>query len=527
MLGTLRNSIIVTTVEKYTMEENNKRIIKNTIYLYFRLIVIMALSFVSTRIVLDKLGASDYGVNNVVAGFVSMFTLLNSILQTGTRRFLALNLGKDDANLQKRTFSTAFVIHLIVAAIVVVLLESMGIWFLNSKLNIEPDRMVAANWIFQFSVLTVLMNITQTPYTAAVTAHEKFNIYAYMSILDVVLKIAVLFLLVYIPFDKLIVYGFLSMCVSLINISVYRVYCIRNFSECGFSLRIDRPLFRDMMTFSWWSTMGHFIVVLNNQGMSIMLNIFFNTVVNAARGLASTVVSTVNQFVGGFIVAAEPQLVKYYGAGDMKGFYRLIFNISQYSLFLLAIFLVPVVLEIDYVLGLWLTEVPQYTAAFIKISVAISVIHYANQMVDRGVVAAGRVKELSVYSAPIYLILLPIAYIVLKKGWNPTMVYYIDVLPNGLAFLMNLFILKRATGFPAGEFLLKIFTKNAMLIILSSAIPFVVQTQMEQGLLRFLVVCSLSVIATVSVMWIFALNKETRKMVLRKIIKKKASNVVE
>lgn len=503
------------------MEANNKRIFKNTIYLYVRQIVIMALSFVSTRIVLDKLGASDYGVNNLIAGFVSIFTLLNSILQTGTRRFLALNLGKENADLQKRTFSTAFVIHLLIAIVVVILLESIGIWFLNTQLNIEPDRMIAANWIYQFSIITVFMAVTQTPFVAAITAHEKFNIYAYMSILDVVLKIAVLFLLVYIPMDKLIVYGFLTMCTSLISIIIYRTYCLRKFSECGFSLKVDKPLFKEMLTFSWWSAMGHFIVVLNSQGMSIMLNLFFNTIVNAARGLASTVFFTIQQFVGGFIVAAEPQLVKYYGANDMKNFYRLIFNISQYSLFLLAIFLVPVVLEIDYVLGLWLTDVPQYTGSFIKISIAVSVIHFSNQMVDKGVVAAGRVKESSLYSAPLYLILLPLAYIVLKLSWNPTMVYYLDVLPNGLAFLMNLYILRKATNFPAGIFLWNVFFKNVILILIASILPLIIQMQLEQGLIRFLVVCSLSVISTITILWLFGLNNETRKMVMNKIFKKK------
>lgn len=509
------------------MQDNNKRILKNTIYLYLRQIVIMALSFFSTRIVLDKLGASDYGVNNVVAGFVSMFTLLNSILQTGTRRFLALNLGKDDKDLQKRTFSTAFVIHLLIAGVVVLLLESFGIWFVNTQLNIDSDRMIAANWIFQFSIVSVFLNITQTPFTAAVTAHEKFNIYAYMSILDVILKIVVLFLLVYIPFDKLVVYGFLTMITSVISCSVYRTYCVRQFDECAFSLKVDNPLSKEMLSFSGWSTLGHFIVVLNNQGMSILLNIFFNTIVNAARGLASTVVFTIQQFVGGFILAAEPQLVKYYGAGDMKNFHRLIFNVSQYSLFLLAIFAVPVVMEIDYVLCLWLTEVPKYTAIFIKISVITSVINYSNQMVDKALVAVGRMKEVAIFSTPIYLIHVPLAYIALKIGWNPTAVYYIAMVPGILAMFMNIVILHKSTAFPASQYIMQVFVKNVLLIAIAFIPPFFIQKQMEFGLVRFLIVCSVSVISTIVVLWILGLNKDTREMILRKILKKKYANAVK
>lgn len=487
----------------------------------------MVLSFVSTRIVLDKLGASDYGVNNVITGFVSMFALLNSILQTGTRRFLALNLGKDDKDLQQRTFSTAFVIHLLIGGVVVILLESIGIWFVNTQLNIDADRMVAANWIFQFSIVSVFLNITQTPFTAAVTAHEKFNIYAFMSILDVVLKIFVLFLLVYIPFDKLIVYGFLIMITSLISCSVYRLYCVKQFDECAFSLRVDQTLFKEMLSFSGWSTLGHFVVVLNNQGMSILLNIFFNTIVNAARGLASTVVFTIQQFVGGFILAAEPQLVKYYGSGDIRNFHRLIFNVSQYSLFLLAIFAVPVVMEIDFVLKLWLTEVPEYTAAFIKISVIASVINYSNQMVDKALVAAGRMKEVAIYSTPIYLIHVPLAYVALTMGWSPTSVYYLAMVPGILAMFMNIAILHMSTGFPASQYLLQIFVKNVLLIALSFLPPFFVQKHMDPGLIRFLTVCSISVVSTIMILWVLGLNNETRQMVLRKIFKKKYADVVK
>ena len=298
------------------MEQNDKRIVKNTLYLYIRMLIMMSLSFFSTRIVLNTLGVSDFGINNVVGGFVAMFTLLNSILQTGTRRFLALNLGKEDASLLKRTFSTAFVIHCIIAVLVVLLLETFGLWFLNAHLNIEPNRMLAANYVFQFSVVSLFLNITQTPFVAAVTAHEKFNIYAYLSIYDVVAKLAVLFILYVSPGDKLIVYAALIMGVNVLTIMLYCLYCIRQFDECKFSLTVDKTLFRQMCSFSGWSSLGHLSAVLNQQGTTVLLNIFFNTTVNAARGLAGTVLSVIEQFVMGFITASVPQLTKYYGAGE-------------------------------------------------------------------------------------------------------------------------------------------------------------------------------------------------------------------
>lgn len=502
------------------MEDNNKRILKNTVYLYMRQFVIMALSFFTTRIVLEKLGASDYGVNNVVGGFVSMFTVLNSILQTGTRRFLSLNLGKGDALVLKDTFSTAFVIHLIVGTFVVVLLETFGIWFLNSQLNIDSGRMVAANWVFQFSVLTVFLSITQTPYTAAVTSHENFSIYAFMSIFETVAKVAVLFLLIFIPGDKLIIYSALLLGVSAINISVYRVYCIRKFPECQFTLKVNHNLLKEMVRFSGWSVIANVFQVGNTQGVSILLNIFFSTLVNAARGLATTVTFTISQFVNGFIIAAEPQLVKYYGANDREHFEKLVFNITQYTLFLLAIFAVPVFMEIDYVLKLWLTEVPQYTSEFIKITIISSLLVNSYIMIDKAIIASGHIKQMALIGNTIPVIQLPLVYIFLKLGYSPVVTYIITLVPQFLGMFANLWISKHYISFPSGRFFFQIMVKNSLFIIIACIIPYIVREMMPDGLLRFLVVCSLSVFCTIGIMYSFAMNAETKQMVRQKVIGK-------
>ena len=502
------------------MEDNNKRILKNTVYLYMRQFVIMALSFFTTRIVLEKLGASDYGVNNVVGCFVSMFTVLNSILQTGTRRFLSLNLGKGDALVLKDTFSTAFVIHLIVGTFVVVLLETFGIWFLNSQLNIDSGRMVAANWVFQFSVLTVFLSITQTPYTAAVTSHENFSIYAFMSIFETVAKVAVLFLLIFIPGDKLIIYSALLLGVSAINISVYRVYCIRKFPECQFTLKVNHNLLKEMVRFSGWSVIANVFQVGNTQGVSILLNIFFSTLVNAARGLATTVTFTISQFVNGFIIAAEPQLVKYYGANDREHFEKLVFNITQYTLFLLAIFAVPVFMEIDYVLKLWLTEVPQYTSEFIKITIISSLLVNSYIMIDKAIIASGHIKQMALIGNTIPVIQLPLVYIFLKLGYSPVVTYIITLVPQFLGMFANLWISKHYINFPSGRFFFQIMVKNSLFIIIACIIPYIVREMMPDGLLRFLVVCSLSVFCTIGIMYSFAMNAETKQMVRQKVIGK-------
>lgn len=476
----------------------------------------MALSFFTTRIVLEKLGASDYGINNVVAGFVSMFTMLNGVLQTGTRRFLALNLGKGDKKLLKDTFSTAFVIHTILAIIVVSLLESIGLWFLNNKLNIETDRIVAANWVFQFSVINVLLTITQTPFVAAITSHERFNIYAFMSIYDAVSKVLILFILIYLPGDKLIIYAALQLLVSAISIIVYRTYCIRKFEECSFSIHVNKTLLVQMSKFSGWSVVANILVVGNSQGLSILLNIFFNTAINAARGLANTVTFTITQFINGFILAGEPQLVKYYGAGEKDKFIKLVFNITQYTLFLIAIIAVPVFMEIDFVLELWLGKVPEYTSQFIKITILSILLMNSYIMLDKAITASGHIKQLALIANTIPVIQLPLVYIALKFGYTPVTAYWITLIPQVLGMFSDLWIIKKYENFPSVKFFINIIAKNLVLIGIACLIPYYVQSLMEPGLVRFLVVCTISVLCTLGVMWLFSLNKEVRKMVINR-----------
>ena len=500
------------------METNNKRIVRNTLYLYIRMLIIMALSFVSTRIVLDKLGASDYGVYTLVGGFISLFTVLNSILGSSTRRFLALYLGKSNQEQLKKVFSTALVIHLVIGMVVVLCLETFGLWFLNSQLNIEPNRLHAANWVFHCAVCSTFLAITQTPYTAVVTAHEQFKVYAFMSIFDVVAKFAVLYILVVIPGDKLIIYAQLLLCVSVCNVALYRFYCIKHFSEAKFSLHIDKPVFWEMLKFSGWGTFGHVITVINSQGTQILFNLFFNTVMNAARGLAQTVSFTIAQFVGGFLTASQPQLVKYYGMGDMERFTKLIFNMTQYTLFLLAIIAVPVMLEIDYVINFWLGDnVPDYTIVFVKITVICNIVYRSDAMINSGINAAGYVKLLNTLSVPNYLLTIPLVWFVLYMDMGPIVSYWVSNIPPFLAFLTNLWIINHTIGFPSKKYFLHIFLKNIFLIAASLVAPWLVQQTMPYGLVRFLTVCCVSVISTLSILWFFALNKEVKSMIKEKL----------
>lgn len=500
------------------MQSNNKRILKNTIYLYIRQLVIMGLSFFTTRIVLDKLGASDYGLNNLIAGFVSSFTMLDSILNGSTSRFIALALGKKDISIQRRTFSTAFVIHLICAMFIVLILESLGVWIINSGLNIENERLWVANWVFQFSVLGIFLKVTQTPFTASVTAHEKFDMYAYMSIYDVLAKLLVLFLLVYLPWDKLLVYSALLLLVNATSIAIYRIYCLRKFEECTNSFIVDKPLCKEMLKFSGYDAFGHVIMAVNGQGTSILLNVFFNTIMNAARGLSTTVLTTITTFISGFQLATLPQLIKYYGCGNKTKFESLIFNASQYSLFIVSIFIMPVVLEIDYVLDLWLSgNVPQYTSDFIRVTMLCTLIYNSSFMIDKGLHAAGWVKQMNMYSMPIYLFTLPLQYVVLKMGMSPVLMYWVANIPPLLTLFLNTYFLSKYEGFHGKKYLKSVCLKTSLLIALSSIIPIILHFLLPYGFFRFLVVCTTSVLLTSAVMYRFALNNELKQTINAKL----------
>lgn len=503
------------------MEESNKRIAKNTLYLYVRQFIILALSLFTTRVVMEKLGASDYGINSLVGGFVAGFAVLNSILSSGTRRFLALYLGKGDESKLRVTFSTTLLIHIIIATVIAVVLETGGLWFLNTELNIEPSRMYAANWVFQLAVISTTLGIIQTPFVAVVTSHEHFKVYAALSVFDVVAKMVVIYFLLFLPGDKLIIYAILQLCVSIIGFSIYISYCMKKFPECGWKIAIDKPLLKEMLTFSGWGAFGHLITVVNSQGISIILNIFYNTVMNAARGLAGTVNFVISNFVTGFQAAALPQLVKFYGAGDMEKFCRLIFNVSQYTIFLLAIFLVPTLLELDYVVGLWLGgEVPPYTCSFVKITLFCGIIYKSNVMVENGLNAIGRVQENNMYSVPVYLLSIPLVYFTLKYGGGPIWAYWAASVPPLISFIINLFLLSRFTIFSGRKFFINIVLKNTLLILVSAIIPFTVQTFMQPGFVRFLVVCTISVLSTITFLWIFGMNSVTKQMVREKVIGK-------
>jgi len=346
--------------------DNNKRIAKNTLLLYFRMLITMLVSLYTSRVVLQTLGISDYGLYNVVGGVVTMFTFINGTLASGTQRFLTFELGANNKEKLHRVFNTAMALHGLLALVLFFLVETIGLWFLYNKMNIEAGRMDAAFWVFQFSCITMLINVIQVPYMSSLISHEKMDIYAYMSIFDVVMKLLIVFLIQVVDYDKLIL--------NCISALIYNIYCRKLFDECKISRAFDKKIFREMMNFSGWNIFGCASVTFQGQGVNILLNMFFGTVVNAARGIAFQVNGIVMQFVNNFQMAVNPQIVKHYAAGETNQMIKLSTVNSKLAAFLLLFILVPLFIEIDFVLHVWLGEYPAYAPIFLRIILIQSVI---------------------------------------------------------------------------------------------------------------------------------------------------------
>ena len=332
----------------------NKRVAKNTLFLYFRMILIMLVTLYTSRVVLAELGIKDYGIYNVVGGVVMMFSFLNNCMSSATQRFMTFELGKGDMQKLRNVFAASLNIHIFIALIIVILAETIGLWFVNEKLVISHDRIFAANWVYQFSILTFCVNIIQVPYNAVLIAHEKMSIYAYISILEVLLKLGIVYLLAIVSSDKLIVYGMLVFIVQLIIRCIYQAYCKRHYEESKFKLFWNKYLYKQMSSFAGWNLFGSVAWLLRDQGLNIVLNLFFGPAINAARGIASQVSNAVIGFISNFQVALNPQITKNYATGHILEMEKLSYMGIKFSFLLLFIMVFPICLNIDYILHLWL-----------------------------------------------------------------------------------------------------------------------------------------------------------------------------
>ena len=393
----------------------NKRIAKNSVFLTIRMVIVLLISLYTTRVVLKVLGVEDYGVYNVVCGFVSMFAFLNTSMSNGIQRFFNFELGRNGIEGANKVYCTALHIQLILAVIIVVLTESFGLWYLHNKMVVPEGRMVAAEWIFQFSILSFLFVIMQAPYTAAVMAHEKMDFYAVVSVLDVVFKLVIVLILPLFVWDKLILYGILYSLINVVNFSMYYIYSKKRFPEIRYRRQHDRSLFNSMLGFSGWNLFGSFNGVMKEQGINLVINFFFGPIVNAARGVANQVNGGLQSFVTNITMPVRPQVVQSYAQGNLSRTMHLTYSISKLSCCFLLMMAIPISFEIDYVLHLWLGEnVPEHAGMFTIIILLTSLVNNLNSATSGVVHATGIMKDYQLWGSLISIASVPIAYVLLK-----------------------------------------------------------------------------------------------------------------
>ena len=422
---------------------SNKRIAKNTLLLYARMLLLLVGSLYTSRIVLATLGIEDYGLYNVVGGVVSMFSFISMAMGNSTNRYITFALGKGDKEELKSVVGAACVIHWVLALLILILAETIGLWFLHYKMVIPDGRMFAADWVYQFSIISFVVNIISTPYNAVIIAHEKMKAFAYISLFEVVLKLIVVYLLVITPWDRLCVYSFLLLLVSLLIRAIYGVYCGRHFSESKYKYYKGKELYKEMFTFASMNFIGASADILCNQGVDVILNLFAGVTANAARGIANSVQGAVSKFVSDFTTAIKPQIMKEYAAGNISTSLDLCYMGSRFSFFLMLFFGLPISINAPYILNLWLGMEPEYTADFLKLTLLMASIMVLSYNVTTIILANGNLKSFTFWIGLVRIAMLPIIYVTLKLGAVPQIAYLVIVLFEFFALIVRLLVTQR------------------------------------------------------------------------------------
>ena len=501
---------------------NNKRIAKNTIMLYIRMFISMVVGLYTSRVVLATLGVEDYGIYGVVGGVVAMMGFLNASMSGATSRFLTFELGRGDKDRLAKTFSSALIVHIAIAIIVFILAETVGLWFLCNKLNIPEGRMEAAHWVYQFSILATMLSITQVPYNATIIAHEKMDVYAYMEILNVSLKLLIVYLLCIGNFDKLILYASLMLAVSILIMMVYRIYAIRQFPEAHFHWIWDKTYLRPLLSFSGWDLYGNACVIARQQGTNFLINIFYGVVYNAASGIATTVQGTISGLAFNIILAFRPQIIKQYAKGNVEDMSKLVGNAVCFTTILFGCMSIPLILETHYIMKAWLGVIPEKSEIFCQILLIASFLGLLNNIWNTCIHATGKIKEISIFSGTFFLISLPIIYVVFQFKAPVESAYLVFILSIVFVNVSNLLIIKKKIPKLKLNFVFLNYIKVIIVLMASYYITSLFKAQMQETFIRLLVDCFICWIIVFASSFIFILNQKQKKSIISKICPKLA-----
>nr|WP_245531202.1 lipopolysaccharide biosynthesis protein [Bacteroides coprosuis] len=485
--------------------------------LYFRMILTMLVTLYTSRVVLNTLGVEDFGIFNVVGGIVVIFSFLNLAMSSATQRFLSFELGKKNLAQFARVFSMSINIHALIALIIFVLAETIGLWFVNTHLVIPTERMVAANWVYQCAILSFMVTVMSVPYNASIIAHERMGVFAYISILEVSLKLLIVFILQWLTFDKLKLYAVLLLIVSVVIRVIYGIYCKAKLEGCQYVWVKDKALFKILSSYAGWNLWGNLAGVGMDQGVNILLNVFFGPVVNAARGIAYQVGAAIHLFVANFQVAVNPQIVKSYASKDYDYMYTLIYKSSKYSYYLLLFLSLPVFFETEYILNLWLGEVPNSAALFTKLVLVAVLIDCLSGSLMAGAQASGRIKVYQSVVGGLLLLIVPFSFFGLKLYGDPIVPFYINIIVLIIALFCRLLILKNLIKLSIYKFLEQVLLPVILVTVLSVVMPYYIKSLFNISFFRLMLISLATSFSVLCSIFIVGMTKGERAFILNKI----------
>lgn len=500
-------------------KDKTRRIAKNTLFLYFRMLFLMLISLYTSRVILEALGIEDYGIYNVVGGFVAMFGIISSALSGAASRFLNFEMGKGNKKRLNTVFSTTIIIQIFLAIIIIILGETIGLWYINNIMVITDGRLVAANWVFQFSILNFCLNLITIPYNAAIIAHERMSAFAYVSIFEGLAKLGVCYLIVCQPYDRLIIYASLLFLIQFIIRIVYQLYCKKNFEECYFRIVFDKLLLKKMFDYSFWHLFGNSSAILKNQGVNMILNLFFGPAVNAAKGVSNQVLHAVQGFSSNFMIAVKPQITQSYAKGDYEYMFNLVYLGARFAYYMMLMLSLPIFVNADYILHIWLKTVPQYAVVFVQVSIVISIMDCFSRTLIHAQDATGNIRTYQMVVGGILLLNLPICYIVLSLGYSPISSMIVALVVDIIGLIARLVMIPcYIKEFKPLDYSVQVIMRCVIVSVLASVIPLFLKNVMSENFLTFILNCIVCLISCCLFIGFVGINKRERYLVSAKLM---------
>lgn len=498
--------------------QNNKRIAKNTLLLYVRMLVLMLITLYTSRIILNTLGVEDYGIYNVVGGFVLMFSVISGSLSNAVSRFITIEVGKKNEARLQLLFSSSVTILIVLSLIIVIVAETIGLWFLCTKMVIPVERQYAAMWVYQMAILTFCVNLISVPYNSVIIAHEKISAFAYITIVESVLKLAIAFLIAQSPIDKLVFYSILMCIMAFVIRVIYGKYCKNHFKEAVYKFIYDRETLRKLSGFAGWSFIGAISSVLRDQGGNVLINLFCGPAVNAARGISVQVNTALNGFVSNFMTALNPPIIKAYAQNDQEYMIKLAFNGARYSFFLLLFLSLPVIFNTHYFLSLWLNIVPEHTVTFVRLILILALSDSIAGPFITIMMATGKIKKYQIIVGGLNILNLPASYCLLKLGYQPEAVFITAIVISQLLIVVRIFLLKEMVKLNVSDFFKKVYL-NAVSVSLLTCMPLFFMVSSDENISASIINTLLCFVLTLIVVAFVGATKEERILVWKKVRK--------